>query len=78
MIYIKIFTTRELWGDVVGRGKFFFERVAMLYYINVIIRTLHISSFILIYIDILHIVNIVMSHFGKKSYATHEKVHFGN
>ena len=39
-----------------GEGKLFFDIVA----INVIIQTLHISSFIPVDVDILHIVNIVM------------------
>ena len=30
------------------------------YFINAVIQTLHISNFILVYVDILHIVNIVM------------------
>ena len=42
-----------------GVGIFFFTE-ELYYFINVIIQVLHISSFILIYVDILHIVNIVM------------------
>ena len=46
-----------LWDGV----KCLFERLTKLYYIiNIIIQSLHSSSFILIYVDILHIVNIVM------------------
>ena len=42
-------------------GKCLFDRVTALYYfINVITQTLYISSFILVYVVILHVVNIVM------------------
>ena len=42
------------------RGGNVFLTKKLYYFINVIIQTLHISSFILVYVDILHIVNIVM------------------
>ena len=49
------------WKGFEGRcgrgGKYFFPKVTI-YFINVIIQTLHIRSFILVYIDILHIINI--------------------
>ena len=54
MMDIKIFPTGMVWG-----GEFFFDLVYY-YFINVIIQTLHIGSFGLLCVDILHIVNIVM------------------
>ena len=59
MMNIKIFTT-EGFGDVAVEGaNIFFDRATILFD-NFIIQTLHISSFILVYVDIFHIVNIVM------------------
>ena len=58
---IKIFTTWGVRREVLCEGgEMFFLTEQLYYFINVIIQTLHISSFILVQVDILHIVNIVM------------------
>ena len=61
-------------GAVGGRGSVFMTE-QLYYFIKVIIQTLHISSFILVYIDILHIVNIVSLDV---LFPPPEKLHFGH
>ena len=58
MIDIKIFTTAGVQRGAVGGGDFFLTEL-LYYFISVIIQTLYISSFILVYVDIFYIVNIV-------------------
>ena len=70
----KIFTTGVFDGGLWGRGKCFLTAY-LCYFITVIIQTLHTSSFILVYVDILHIVNVVMLRFV---FPSPEKLHFGH
>ena len=71
-MHIYFFITEEGLGDAVGGVKCFFDS-QLYYFINVIIQTLHICSFILVYVDILHIVNIVML---RCVFPALEKLHF--
>ena len=47
--------------DAVGGGECFFDRVTILFH-KCNNKTLHISTSILVYADVLHIVNIVILH----------------